>query len=881
LLTGLRQAIAAIPPPPFASSLEVGVDVVTLGARPVQGLNIAVRGSAKAWDIDRLDFRAPGATRVAVSGRIAATGVDAGFAGPVAIDSGVPDSLIAWLSGEKEPSYRLQKPLSIHGDAVIAQERIAFDRLQAEFHGHAIGGQIAVAAPGSGHAKLDATLHARELDLDGLAELTKSVDLAIDKWPEQAQLTVDVGKAKLFGQDVQPVAMQVSYNPQAISLKQLRIGENGKIAVEGAGGFDLTTSSGELKLAGSAPSLARLADMMASFAPSLGGRLRSVPDADTGGEARLTATINLDKPQKQRVGLRAALDLDAPQLKGRFKVTSALALADIKAIDLEKLVHSEGALTAKLTAPQGRDLVAVLGLGSAVAAGEGSGALDATITGAWSSPLQLKGKLLADGLDADIDGRADPWQAVRSGQFNVAVRRADIAPLLAGRRATNVPLPIALTSQVAMTGDKFVFDKVDATLAGSRLRGHFNATLGDVPALDGEIGADVIDLPAVLGVFTAAAVSDRTQPFGADPVSNWRGRVAFQSVRSAAVGNDVLALRGVVQNDGQTLAVNDVSGTVGGGELKGALALKRQDDNAALTAHLQLKGVNGTALHYRGLAMPAGRVAAQLELNGSGRSAAGLLGSLSGNGTVSVEALQIDGLNPAAFDAAMQASDSGAARGDAQLQKTIDGVLAAGAFNAAAADIRFTVKDGQIRVPGTTLVGTDARLGVSGGYDTNADQIDIRAALSASSADNSSAGRPEIEVMLFGSPDAPVRTVDVAALSGWLGLRAIEHETRRLEQLERSGGETQVNIPPSAPPSGDIMQEEPPLPRPRAIPRRRAPASPALPPAQANLPAESRAPALPPPTDVKPAPSIVRTPPRSHPPLVLTPNGARVSGSAN
>ena len=36
-----------------------------LGGRPVQNLAADLRADAKSWSIDRLDFRAPGTTRVA------------------------------------------------------------------------------------------------------------------------------------------------------------------------------------------------------------------------------------------------------------------------------------------------------------------------------------------------------------------------------------------------------------------------------------------------------------------------------------------------------------------------------------------------------------------------------------------------------------------------------------------------------------------------------------------------------------------------------------------------------------------------------------------------------------------------------------------------
>ena len=89
---------------------------------------------------------------------------------------------------------------------------------------------------------------------------------------------------------------------------------------------------------------------------------------------------------------------------------------------------------------------------------------------------------------------------------------------------------------------------------------------------------------------------------------------------------------------------------------------------------------------------------------------------------------------------------------------------------------------------------------MSGGYDIPADQADIRASL-ASTAAGAATSRPEIQLFAAGSPDALDRTVDVAALSSWLAVRAIDRETRRLDAIERGEpppAATPASIPPRA-----------------------------------------------------------------------------------
>ena len=160
-----------------------------------------------------------------------------------------------------------------------------------------------------------------------------------------------------------------------------------------------------------------------------------------------------------------------------------------------------------------------------------------------------------------------------------------------------------------------------------------------------------------------------------------------------------------------------------------------------MNARVQLKGVDGAALRYRGLAMPAGRASMQMTLASQGRSASALSGALSGSGIVTLESAGIAGLDPRAFEVAIRASDAGQATDDTRLRQIVEPVLSAGALKVASAQIPFTIRDGRLRVGATTLDGPGARAIVSGGYDIPADQADIRAELASTAAGPSKAAR--------------------------------------------------------------------------------------------------------------------------------------------
>jgi hypothetical protein len=254
---------------------------------------------------------------------------------------------------------------------------------------------------------------------------------------------------------------------------------------------------------------------------------------------------------------------------------------------------------------------------------------------------------------------------------------------------------------------------------------------------------------------------------------------------------------------------------------------------------------------------------------------------------VTLESARVAGLDPRAFDAAIRASDAGQATDDTKLRQIVEPVLSAGALSVAAAQIPFNIRDGRLRFGATALDAEGARAIVSGGYDIPANQADIRAVL-ASTANGSVTSRPEIHLFTTGTPDSLNRTVDVAALSSWLAVRAIDRETRRLDSIDRPAPPPTVmpaSIPPvaavppatttqpavaapAAVPPGPPLSAFPNLPAPK--PKVTIPRPPATPPTPAPVASQQAAP-LPPPIEIKPAPGAAVRPPKPRAPLVLTP----------
>lgn len=888
ILPALRAGLAAIPQAPIPAQIEFNSDQIMLGGRPLQNITAELQTDGRSWTFQRLELRAPGMTQLSLNG--ATPGADS-FSGRLSVESSDPDTLVAWLQGRSEINRRSTRPLRLAGDVTIAANHLAIDRLKADIEGGAVEGRIAYVQTGASNgSRIDAELKADRLDLDAAASFVRALAGPQGEWPEEAKLSLDIGRAISAGQELRPFAAKLGYGPATLSLEQLRFGQSSGVTTEASGHFDRTTATGKLALKSSANSLRDLTALLEPIAPALRARFDAI--APLPGATRLKLDLSLDKnaEHSDRSNARAVFDLDAPQLKATATLTAQTPVAALNGIDIEKLRNSDFTLESKVSTPQAASLTALLGLERMVAAGEGASQIEGRLSGAWRRPVLLNAKLSGGGLDADAQGSVELSAPEPKASVNLRVRNANLAPLFGISPADKSAQNVSLSARVGLSGNRLTFDDLDSTASGSHLRGHLAMTLDQEKSVDGEVGLDTLDLAPALAMAIGAAGQDAAAPLGAGLVSGWRGRIAFQALRGNLPGGiELRPFSGTIRGDGQSLALDALRGGVGGGEMTASLDARNGANGLALNAHLDLSNVDAASLRYRDLALPKGRASVQMSLTSQGRSVSALTGALAGNGTVTLDSAEISGLNPRAFEIAIRASDGGQVSDDNRLRQLVEPALSAGPISVPSAQIAFTIHDGRLRVGATPLEAKNARAIVSGGYDIPADQADIRASLTPIMTGLSGAP-PEIQLFAAGPPDKLNRTVDLTPLSSWLAVRTIDRETRRLDAIER--GEpppataalptlvspeparepalTDVPMPGRdprrAPPKSKVEPRVEPKAAPTPKPALAAPAAPSPP-----LASQQIAP-LPPPIEVRPAPGPPPAKPRPKPPLVLTPS---------
>jgi large subunit ribosomal protein L24 len=890
----LRALTAALPQSPIPTALELSSEQIVVGGRSVQNFAAELRSDTISWSVDRLDLRAPGGTHVSLSGKAgdarSGDAAAARFKGALSIESSDPDALVMWLQGRSELAYRSQNPFRLSGDVTVEASGVAIDNVKSEIDGGAVEGRIAWTHDTKNVVTFEAALRAERLDLDSANAFARAVVGPQGEWPERARLSLNVNHAISAGQDLHPFAAKFGYDPKSWTLDSLKVGEASGVMLEGNGVFDRTNATGKLALSSGAASLSQLAGAIAAVSPKLAARLNAMKVAAGPAHLKLALAVDKEAGRADRANALASIDLDAPQFKASVTISAKPGAANLRDADLDKLMHGDVTVETKLSSEQGAPLLALLGLDGIIAARDGPAQLQGSVSGAWGAPLHLKLDLTGTGFEATAQGNADPFvqqfdpKAIKAS-VSLKARGLNLSPLFDLRPSDKALQDVGLSTRISLANGKVTLDDIDGSIAGSRVRGHVAMTLEGERRMDGEVGLDALDLAPAFALMIGAG-RDPAEPLGNGFAKGWRGQIAFQALRGVLPGGSELRpLSGTVKGDGQSLNIDAIKGGIGGGEVSGNLETRQTAGGLSLNSRVTFAGVDGNALHYRALAMPAGRTSLQMTLASQGRSVSALTGAISGSGTLTLEAARIMGLDPRAFEVAIRASDEGQATDEVRLRKLVEPALSGGALLVTSAQIPFTIRDGRLRVSATTLNSEGVRAVVSGGYDIPADQTDIRAALTAPGAGVGQASPPEIQVFAVGPPDGLSRTVDVAALSSWLAVRAIDRETRRLDSIER-GEAHPASIRPMNPPeagSPGPLSAPPPAETPPRPPRRVSAPRPALPPV-GNTPLVNAPPAvnpapgapvvsqqvpppLPPPIEVRPAPR----PARPKPPLVLTP----------
>jgi AsmA family/AsmA-like C-terminal region len=828
---------------PIPMQLGLSIDTMTLAGGTLQSVRGDMRIDGAGWELEKLEFRGPGLSQIQLSGRLAFAPDGLAFRGPARVESSDPRALIGWIEGRNEPPQTQARPLRLQGDVTFG-ETIAVERLKAELDRETIEGRVVYRRSGEGRpARLEAALTAADFDVDAAIAFAKAAlaGTALER-PGEMVLAVDVGRAGFAGYIAREAHARLRLDPDGVQIDRLSVADMGGAAFAAYGRMETAMPSprGNMHVDLDARELAPIAALLATVAPQAADRLRR--DAERLAPAKLQARLS--------IGAAAAATDTATKLGidgrlGGLRV-SLFGEAVGNAADM---LGAHLRIDGRLEADDGGFLGALIGIDKLVAVDRQPGRLTFSAGGPLKGDVRVGGRLGAGGLDVAAEGTVQLLTDQGAKAALLVTASGDAKPLRGTVRPTD-PLPVTFTGRMSLAGSAARIEEFSGTVAGARVRGKLDLALGPPAQVDGEIETESIEaislLAAAVGLRTTGTNAWSSDPFAPGIFGETGGRIAFKAARAVLTPALVARqARGVLRLGRAEIALEDVEAELAGGKLVAQLEFRNSADGLAARGRLGLTGADAAAVIPASSRPPiAGRLAVQLDAEGSGRSPAALFGSLAGGGTVALEGAQLAGLDTKAFDVAMRAADQGLAIDAPRVRDLVSGALDTGRLGVPQMDGAISIRAGQARLGQTIARADGADLALAGHVDLSENLLDARLTLTGTKV-IAGGGRPEIFLGLKGPIPAARRTVDVSALVGWLTLRAIDQQASRLEAIENSrksspavesddpGTSSVLPLPPPtevrpapapAPYRRPALRESGPL-APELRPRPRAPAS--------------------------------------------------------
>ncbi|GGF75656.1 membrane protein [Azorhizobium oxalatiphilum] len=847
-LAGLAGAFAELPAPEVTSRIGVAVDQLTVGGTVVRDARADLTGSSAGWHMDTAEAKLPGQTALRLSGVPARTGAaSAGLGGDLLLTSEDPAAFLRWAAPRAAPEYAaaVKGPVRIAGRINAEAARYAVTGLDARFGPARLSGDGTLDLKDITAPRLDLKLALDGADLDPLIALGRK-GLGDASLPLSGAIALDGQSLTLSGLPLRRLALAAEGRDRNWTLTRFTLDDLVGLKLAG---------TGQMRT-GSAPTGQLALTLSGTKADGLVPVSRLVAGSETADVIHrlLPVAAPVELTAQATWGEKGAHSLTATGTLGQLEGRAAFARTDGAAPSKVSLA---------VTAADGAKALEAAGL-PGLRQGLGPARIDLAIDPRSDGTAGFDGRVALGGATASGTGtvRLNPEGALLP-TLDMRLDGPDLARLLAADLSTDGPVPGSLTFALSRAGALWRFDTLTGTLGGAPLSGQFTLEAAAVPRIDGRLETESLSVPRLMGLWSARSVGPDV---GTGAWSNARFSPAIPA--PAAFALDLNAKRIELSGpyrltdghlrivaDSNAFELRDVSGGLGSGHVAGAITLRRRGDALQADGRISVDSVeSGVLLGPLGLRTPPrGRVSFSLDAVGMGRTPQAIVQALSGQGTVSVQELEIPGVDPKAIDSVMAETAIGQPPDERRITAMYDRALQRGPLKLEQLEGTFGLVNGVARLSPARAITGNTNIAVSGTLDLARLLMDVTL---EQEGRESPGTLPGGTIAWRGPLAAPERRVTSTALTGVISMRAIERETRRLEERQNAP------LPAVAPP--------PPA-QPQAAPMAPAPATPAPAPISAPPvpPAPSPAPAVPAPT--VPAPTTASPVPPPNPAPAATP----------
>lgn len=793
-LSAVRDFLFDLPRPTIPGRIEVRLPAIVAGDTTVRDVRLTAEPSETGWHIGSLAANLPGRTTLEAAGDLSLED-EWRFDGNLLLAVGQPSGFAAWLARDVDEAIRRLPSAGFSADVELARDRQLFSNLELVLGTAKFTGELDRQSAEGMRPTMALQLTGERLDVEGMAAFTS---LFIDEGGEtrlqdhDISLDLEAGPVSAMGLEAERVDTALRLSEGVLEIDRL--------AVTGLAGSNIS-ATGQIRGLGTTPTgnldativstdLGPLAGVLAERFPENWPAVQLARRAAASPAAFKDAQLDIVASAAEEGGaVGAAISATGEVGGGAFTLTARTA--DLR----DSFAATPVNLAVSARNDQASLIYGLIGLPALPMDFAGPAELEISLDGRLDEGAATRLVLRGESMEASFDGEGVIEADALSLSGSARLESANLEPWLitagVALPGASIGLPVSLEADIDFRDGLMVVSGLSGDAAGSSVAGDLNVAFGEeIPAVSGWVSLDMFDLALVTEMVTgAAALADDGQGWPEEPFHQAMAapfstdinlRVAELYAGRAAEMADA---RFRLKIEDQSVGLSDFSADFAGGRLGGLVELRNDSGTGLLSTQFSLEQADLAQLTELGL---DGSLDLTASLTSTGKSIAGMMSSLAGSGTATVQDLVIQGINPDPLPAILAAADRiGAEIDAADTEAFAPEIVRDGAFTAGKLEIAYTVANGIVRAPPFTITSGDVVLSGDIRADLGAMTVSAETTVTYDPGEEELVGsEPSVRFAAAGSPpDVEVR-LDTAPLAQFLTQRALEREQARVEAMQ-------------------------------------------------------------------------------------------------
>jgi hypothetical protein len=362
----------------------------------------------------------------------------------------------------------------------------------------------------------------------------------------------------------------------------------------------------------------------------------------------------------------------------------------------------------------------------------------------------------------------------------------------------------------------------EASFAGQSVAGELKAKLRPNIELSGALDVEAASMPFLVSLAAGTVPGVEDTGWSDKPFTKALPPGTAINLTLAAASLDLGAPQpatGAKLNfalAGDELQIDLVEAGFAGGSLKGGISATIGDGEVDVSLRGGLQGGELQTLIWEQSGLPAasGKLNASFDMAGRGRSVAGIVSTLNGNGSFSIDEGRLNSLNGDALATVMTAAEGEEQPDEAEARETFAQQFGSGALEFGRVAGSFSILDGVTTIPTVSLAGGATTILAEAKFDLNALALSSEWTVRSTGAAEAET-QPYVQLRFSGPIASPERRVEITPLLNLLQNRFTQIQVDKIQEAElRNAGMERQRAAAAQEAAANRRDAEPPALRP-------------------------------------------------------------------